>query len=64
MFGKARRRRDINKMARLDEKENLSKREQANFDYLHSAQRGYVAQGEDTAEQQSRAEEFISEFID
>ncbi len=65
MFGKARRRRDINKLARLsDEKENLSKREQANFDYLASAQRGYIAQGEDTAEQQSRAEEFISEFID
>ena len=70
-FGDARRKKDARRMGKLANKalqgKELSQRQQDNYAYMDSAQRGYIAQGE-TPEERSRRQaehnEGFSEFIE
>jgi len=68
MFGKAYLKKDRKKMGKLADKiangEELTERQQANYDYLSSAQFGYVAQAEAGSEEQGKRYNEMMEYIE
>ena len=70
-FGDKRRKRDVRRMSKLANKalqgKELSKRQMENFEYMASAQRGYIAQGgtqNEVERRQAEHNEGFAEFIE
>ena len=63
MFGKAFKKADARKLAKLNEKvyagEELSSRQIDKYQYLASAQQGYIAEGKDDQDRAERAQEML-----